>query len=288
MVSRVNARPAPGPDDPIRTLIADDDPACRDPLGVYLARTGRFEVVECVADGVAAIEAAAHHQPDVTILDLRMPRLDGLAALPRIREAAPNGAVIVLTGLGHPKDQQRALASGAMAYLHKHVRWSALAEQILGILDAASVGGGEACVEGPEHLHLPCDPMSSRLARDLLRRVLPVWGCSALLDDAQLLTSELVTNAVEHARSEVDLTITLLPGCLRVEVVDTGPGALRTREADPDDVDGRGLAIVEALASNWGTAALHGSKRVWFELITSSVVDGEAPSDPVTAARQHA
>jgi CheY-like chemotaxis protein len=72
-VSHGYPSPLPGPYDPIRALIADDDPACRNLLSLYLTRTGRFEVVECVADGIAAIEAAARHQPDVTMLTSACP-----------------------------------------------------------------------------------------------------------------------------------------------------------------------------------------------------------------------
>lgn len=85
------------------------------------------------------------------------------------------------------------------------------------------------------------------------------------LEDARLLTSELVTNAVVHGQGPVGLTALLDEDRLMIEVVDQGDGFERAvRERSVDAVGGKGLIIVDALASRWGIHA--GSSHVWFEL----------------------
>ena len=82
-----------------RVLIVDDHPLTRDALSSLLG-AGGFDVVGEAEDGVAAIELAQSLQPDLVLLDLTMPELDGLTALPRLREAAPGCEVVVLTASG--------------------------------------------------------------------------------------------------------------------------------------------------------------------------------------------
>jgi len=114
---------------------------------------------------------------------------------------------------------------------------------------------------------LPRDAAGVALARTHLRGLgQAVPGES--LDDAVLLVSELVTNAVRHGGGDdVRVTAALCPGGLRVGVGDDGPGFPVRREADEDDTNGRGVAIVAALADQWGVD-VHpdDGKTVWFTL----------------------
>ena len=91
-----------------------------------------------------------------------------------------------------------------------------------------------------------------------------------MLDDALILTSELVTNAVRHGRPAVTLAVQLEPSALIVVVTDTGPELppLVPRTPHPDSPTGRGLVIVDALATRWGVTPQPGStgKAVWFAL----------------------
>ena len=91
-----------------------------------------------------------------------------------------------------------------------------------------------------------------------------------ILDDALILTSELVTNAVRHGRPAVTLAVQLEPSALIVVVTDTGPELppLVPRTPHPDSPTGRGLVIVDALATRWGVTPQPGSpgKAVWFAL----------------------
>ena len=109
----------------------------------------------------------------------------------------------------------------------------------------------------------------NREAPRIARRSLVDWIGSALapegLDDAKLLTSELVSNAVLHGRGKIVLRAQLDDDSVLVEVIDEGKGFERgVRRQEFDDLHGRGLAIVDAQASRWG---IHeGTTHVWFEL----------------------
>jgi anti-sigma regulatory factor (Ser/Thr protein kinase) len=96
------------------------------------------------------------------------------------------------------------------------------------------------------------------------------WGCADLEDDAALLLSELVTNAVTHARTTITVSARFGAGALRVAVADRQPGDVRPRPAAPGADSGRGLAIVQALSEEWGVQALRGGKFVWFTLTSGS------------------
>ncbi|MEU8761716.1 ATP-binding protein [Streptomyces sp. NPDC048659] len=103
--------------------------------------------------------------------------------------------------------------------------------------------------------------------RHALRAFLATWGAPGAGDVAELLTSELVTNALIHTGDGAVVTATVEPEQLRVEVRDFVPGLRppRARPAD-DDPHGRGLLLVRALADSWGVENREVGKVVWFEL----------------------
>ena len=111
-------------------------------------------------------------------------------------------------------------------------------------------------------------PQSAGDARRFLRASLEEWGCgdAALVEDAVLMVSELVTNVGLHARTTARLDIRLDPDHLRVEVHDESSSAPEMRPHSVGAEAGRGLRIVDALASRWGVEAWPGGKAVWFEL----------------------
>jgi anti-sigma regulatory factor (Ser/Thr protein kinase) len=117
-------------------------------------------------------------------------------------------------------------------------------------------------------IRLPVELMSVRRARLFARDVVLEWGLEQLVDDVQLAVSELVTNAVRHARSEVELGL-CIDGRLIVEVRDTDPELrqpLEDAEADPLATSGRGLQIVAAVSVDWGVRFHRSGKAVWFAL----------------------
>jgi len=101
-----------------RILLVDDHPLTRSALSGLLSQHG-FDVVGEASDGEAAIVCAAELQPDLILLDLSMPGLDGLSALPRLREAAPDCEVVVLTASGTEQNLLGAIRAGAAGYLLK-------------------------------------------------------------------------------------------------------------------------------------------------------------------------
>ena len=102
-----------------RVLIADDHPLTRDALAALLTANG-FEVVALAEGGAEAIALAGELQPDLVVLDLTMPEVDGLTALPKVREAAPETAVVVLTAAEDDTNLLAAIRLGAAGYLLKN------------------------------------------------------------------------------------------------------------------------------------------------------------------------
>jgi anti-sigma regulatory factor (Ser/Thr protein kinase) len=96
--------------------------------------------------------------------------------------------------------------------------------------------------------------------------VLETWSCADLEDSVQLLVSELVTNAVVHAQSDVEVALHLREDRVRVEVIDAAAEYVHRRDAGDDEQSGRGMALTEALASAWGIDTLLAGKSVWFEV----------------------
>ena len=124
-----------------------------------------------------------------------------------------------------------------------------------------------AAVVLPGSLHLTHEPLSAGVARGHVREVLAGWSDADRVQDALLLTTELVSNAIIHGWPEVLLRAELLDdGRLRVEVYDPAPSLPKLRAAWAGG--GRGLAIVDETAADWGVLPVaDGGKTVWFELL---------------------
>ncbi|MFL6062863.1 MAG: response regulator [Marmoricola sp.] len=107
------------PGEPIRVVIIDDDPLVRSGLALILGGTPSVSVVGQAGDGLAGLEVVEHHRPDVALIDIRMPLMDGIEATTAIvkREDAPR--VIVLTTFDADDYVLRALAAGASGFLLK-------------------------------------------------------------------------------------------------------------------------------------------------------------------------
>ena len=105
--------------DKIRVLIADDHPMWRDGVRGDLESSGEAEVVAEAADGGEAIDAAIEHMPEVVLMDLQMPNVNGVEATRRIIEAAPHIRVLVLSASGEEADVLEAVQAGATGYLLK-------------------------------------------------------------------------------------------------------------------------------------------------------------------------
>ncbi len=105
--------------EPIRVLVADDQALVREGLMTLLQATPGIEPVADAADGVEVVELAVHHRPDVILMDLRMPNVDGVQATREIRAAQPEIEIVVLTTHADEASILDALRAGARGYLTK-------------------------------------------------------------------------------------------------------------------------------------------------------------------------
>ncbi len=173
---------------PVRVLLVDDHPVVRDGLRGVLEGAGGFEVVGEAGDGAQALRMVGAARPDVVLMDLRMPVLDGVGATARMRAEHPGVPVLVLTTFDRDADIVRAIDAGATGYLlkdapreelHRAVRAAARGETVLAPAVAARLVGR---LRGPGSGEL------SARERDVLRHV--ARGCTNREIAAALHVSE--------------------------------------------------------------------------------------------------
>ena len=127
--------------DDIRLVIADDHPVYRDGLARLLSEIGGFDVVGVAADGVEAVELAASLAPDVVVMDIRMPNLDGIEATRRITAASPSTGVVVLSMFEDDELVFAAVRAGARGYLLKDADDDEIAAVLRGIARGEAIFG---------------------------------------------------------------------------------------------------------------------------------------------------
>ena len=127
----------PGPT-PTGVLIVEDDPSLRTMLKMLLNGTDGYVVLAESGDGREAVALAAHHQPDLVLLDLAMPGMGGLEALPLILAVAPHAKIVILTGLENATIADTARSRGAAAFFEKGMDPTALVDHFVPILAGAS------------------------------------------------------------------------------------------------------------------------------------------------------
>lgn len=157
---------------------------------------------------------------------------------------------------------------------------SAVADQGAGLYMAKEAPVVSA--DNARTLLLPADPASPQRARDFVAEVLTAWGAASLREEARLLTSELVTNAVMHARTDATVTVVRddVRHTVRVTVTDESEARPRQRPYSPLATTGRGLSLVARAAKDFGVDVRAGGKTVWFELPLSVAVS-EDPTQPI-------
>jgi DNA-binding NarL/FixJ family response regulator len=204
-----------------RVLIVDDHPLTREALAGLLSSNG-FDVVGQASGGAEAIELAAGLHPGLVVLDLTMPEMDGLEALPRLREAAPDAAIVVLTASEDDTNLLSAIRGGAAGYLLK----SEPPERIVSFL--RGVSHGEVALSGPVARRLlervrdggtDGGPIPESIAEALSARELEVL----LLLDQHLGTDEIAQRLIisEHTvRSHVKSLLSKLGVSSRREALE--------------------------------------------------------------------
>jgi DNA-binding NarL/FixJ family response regulator len=124
---------------PVRVLLADDQRVVRDGLVLLLGLLPQVEVVGAAADGDEAVEKATALRPDVVLMDLRMPRCDGVEATRRLRELQPDIKVIVLTTYADDRSVIEALRAGARGYLTKDAGGAEIQKALLQVVSGQAV-----------------------------------------------------------------------------------------------------------------------------------------------------
>ncbi|MEF2527490.1 MULTISPECIES: response regulator transcription factor [Streptomyces] len=120
----------------IRVVIADDEPLIRAGIRMILTSDPAIEVVAEASDGRQAVDLARAHTPDVVLLDIQMPVMDGLTALGELRRAAPEVRALVLTTFGEKENVLRALGQGSAGFLLK----DSAPGELIGAVRAAAAG----------------------------------------------------------------------------------------------------------------------------------------------------
>jgi DNA-binding NarL/FixJ family response regulator len=116
---------------PVRVLVVDDEPLFVQMLEALLGADPRIEIVGVAGDGGEAVELAVELEPDVTLMDISMPTMDGIEAVRRIRAQRPNACIVMLTGSSAASDVDRSRQAGAVGFLTKDRIHSELIETVL-------------------------------------------------------------------------------------------------------------------------------------------------------------
>ncbi|MFD1504664.1 response regulator transcription factor [Georgenia yuyongxinii] len=131
----------------IRILLADDETLIRDALAGLLGLEEDLEIVATAASGPEAVAAARKHSPDVAVLDLQMPGLDGIATAAQLTEQVPGCRSVIVTSHGRPGYLKKALAGGVAAFLPKTVSARVLADVVRQVHDGGRYVDPELAAE---------------------------------------------------------------------------------------------------------------------------------------------
>lgn len=240
----------------VRVLIVDDVPEVRQIVRTTLRVHPGFEVAGEAANGNDAVALAERERPDVVVLDLGLPDLAGRDVLSRLREVSPDSQVVVFTATD-PADS---------AGIVEDVEGYALKDDDLDYLVQLIQQIGMRS-DRETTLQLPASTTSAREARAFTRETLAAWQLDDVCDDAVLIVTELVTNAVTHAGSDCRLRLAAGAHALRIEVTDSGAGTPDPLPPSATRNHGRGLHMIDAVAAAWGVEPVAaGGKVVWAEI----------------------
>lgn len=240
-------------DDPLGVLIVDDDGSLRELVALALRMRDGFEVLGDAATGQDALRALVEMRPDIVVLDLGLPDLHGTELVTAIRAASPSARIVIFTGslpedVPEQPDVEAFVIKGDI---------NVLIDVLTRYLPAA-----RRRVETV----VPAEPASVRAAREFVRLHCERWACTDAVESVTLIFSELVTNAVVHARTPAVLRLMRDDVVLRVEVADSADTSPEPRDPDRYAAGGRGLHIVSELAQAWGIDPDPPGKVVWAEL----------------------
>src|SRR3954466_4061324 len=205
--------------DEITTLIVDDHEVVREGLRLSLSRAPHIRVVGEAADGAAAVEMAERRKPDVVIMDVRMPGMDGLEANKLMTERVPESKVLIFTAYSERSLLSRGLESGAKGYILKEAPHQTLVRAI----EKVAGGGGDgdpgataAFLTGKER-----DEMLTGREREILQ-LLADGMSNADVAGKLFISQETVKSHVRHilAKLEADTRTQAVAIALREAIID--------------------------------------------------------------------
>jgi CheY-like chemotaxis protein/anti-sigma regulatory factor (Ser/Thr protein kinase) len=250
----------------VRVLLVDDTVDVRADIVRVLEQHGGFELVGEAASLGEAVIRAGQAQPDVVVLDVRLPDLAGREVLTHIRGACPQARVVVF-GDHDDTPWYAQHAEGC-------VPPGSAVDYLVGLLarvaghDVRGPGDGHADGAHTVSERFVGEPDSVPSARRFVLRQVRDWRLARLCDEAALVVTELAANAVDHARSAFEVRLELTPAALRLEVCDNGAGTPEPQPPRRDSERGRGLLLVSAMSASWGIDDVvdDDGKVVWAEL----------------------
>jgi len=189
-------------DSSIRVLLADDHAIVRNGVAQILNEERGIGVVGEAADGAEAVELFARIRPDVALVDLRMPKLEGVQVVEQIRERFPDAAIVILTTYDTDNDIERALRAGAKAYLVKDVSPQDL------VACVRAVHAGRTWVSPKVAAKLVARVTNVRITRRELAvlRLLAAGNSNREIGDALGISDGTVKIHVTHLFAKLDVT----------------------------------------------------------------------------------
>ncbi|GIH80882.1 response regulator transcription factor [Planobispora longispora] len=211
------------PEETIRVLLADDHPVYRDGLAVLLGSIPGIEVAGTAADGAEAVERAADLQPDVIVMDVRMPGLDGIEATRRIVADSPHIGVVVLTMSEEDATLFAAMRAGARGYLLKGAGQAEIVRAITAVAHGETIFGPAVASRVAEFFQNstvadnPVFPQLTSREREILALV-AAGRSNAQIASALFLSPKTVRNNVSNIFA-------------KLHVADRAEAIVRAREA---------------------------------------------------------
>jgi DNA-binding NarL/FixJ family response regulator len=212
-------------EEPVRTLVADDHPVYREGLAALLGSVPGMEVVGTAATGEEAVDLAASVQPDVVVMDVRMPGLDGVEATRRITIHSPHIAVLILTMYEDDDTVFAALRAGARGYLLKGANQKEIVRAITAVADGQAIFGPAIAARvaefftAPPAAQQPHDAFPQLTAREReVLHLLAAGRSNAQIAQALFLSPKTVRNNVSNIFA-------------KLHVADRAQAIVRAREA---------------------------------------------------------